>query len=283
MQEMKVFSFYHVAWTAPATEMSEFGAHRANIRSDRVLASILSHQPALVELDLGGNAIGDSGFADIVSSLQNCQCLENLGLTRNGLTCNASTMRSLGLVVTSLPKLNALHLSGNLIQDEGFQHLAPSLGQCNQLRALHLDECGLTGGGDSMALLSSVLLCLPHFECLSMCKNKIGDDGFDQLFIGLEECSQLTSLFLVCIGITSSRSMSTVVRLLQRLGHLKTLALTLNHCGGSQSDTELCQAVEGHPSLEELWGPRGMNVDAIRWLERIKGDPACVLKKVSLQ
>ena len=250
--------------------------------SSRVLASILSHQPAMVELNLGENAFGDSGFTDIASALQKCQHMEVLDFDRIGLTCNAITMQSLGLVLTSLPKLKTLSLGKNDIRDEGFQHLAPSLQQCTQLHFLSLRECGLTGDGASMALLSSVLLCLPNLECLFVGENAISDAGFDQLSIGLEECSQLTVLYLEWIGMTSSRSMSTVIRLLQRLRRLHTLSLYSNHCGGSESDLKLCQVVKEHPSLKELSLPEGMNDDVIEELCRLREDPASVLETVRL-
>ena len=231
--------------------------------SSRVLASILSHQPALVELNLDWNSFGDSGFADIAPALQKCQQMVVLGFDGLGLTCNASTMQSLGLVLTSLPKLKILSLGVNDIRDEGFQQLAPSLQHCTQLLALNLFNCGLTGGGASMALLSSVLLCLPHLERFSVGVNAIGDAGFDQLSIGLEECSHLTNLALPEIGMTSSRSMSTVIRLLQRLRRLQTLKLHRNHCVGSESNFKLCQVVKDHPSLKRLLLPIGTDDDVI--------------------
>ena len=215
----------------------------------------------------------------MATALQKCQHLEKLDLWDIGLTCDSHTMLTLSSVLASLPRLGVLDLSGNRIQDEGFIHLTPGLQQCSQLRILWLVDCGLTSDGPSMALLTLVCMCLPHLEKFSVGRNPIGDVGLNQLSIGLEECFQLYHLDLWEIGMTSSQSMSTVSRLLQRLNRLVHLDLLWNDCEGSSSDWKFCAAVKGHTSLEVLLLPKRLSGDVISQLESFQNDPTCTLKQ----
>ena len=248
--------------------------------SGPTLASIISHQPSLVECDIEGNHIADSGFTTLAPALRKCQHLEKLDLWNIGLTCDSHTVLTLSSVLASLPRLSHLNLSGNRFQDEGFIHLTPSLQQCSQLRILWLVDCGLTSDGPSMALLTLVVMCLPRLEWFFVGRNPIGDVGLNQLSIGLEECFQLDRLDLCDIGMTSSQSMSTISRLLQRLHRLVYLDLAWNDNGGSIGDWKLCAAVKGHPSLEVLFLPRGLSGDVISQLQSFQNDPTCTLKEI---
>ena len=244
------------------------------------LASIISHQPSLAEYDISWNCIADSGFTTMAPALPKCQHLLKLDLRDIGLTCDSNTMLVLSSVLASLTRLSYLNLGFNRIQDEGFIHLTPGLQQCSQLCTLGLADCGLTSDGRSMAMLTSVLLCLPHLMEFSAGNNRIGDSGLDQLSIGLEECSHLSRLSLWQIGMTS-QSMCTVSRLLQRLSGLAYLSLAENDCGGDRSDWKFCAAVKGHPSMKELWLPDGMSHDVVNQLMSCKDDPAHTLKTLS--
>ena len=74
--------------------------------SGQTLASIISHQPSLVECDIGTNHIGDSGFTAMAPAMQKCQHLEKLDLCSIGLTCDSHTMLTLLSVLASLPRLS---------------------------------------------------------------------------------------------------------------------------------------------------------------------------------
>ena len=254
--------------------------------SGQALASVVSHQPSLVEFDVMGSLndrIEDSGFTAVAPALQKCQHLESLVLGGAGLTANPNTgcVSLLAAVLKSLPQLNYLNVGSNRLTVVGIQQLAPALQQCAMLRNLWLADCSLTSDGPGMALLTSVLLSLPNLEEFSVSANRhIGDVGFDQLSIGLEECPRLTHLDLWSIGITLSQSMSTISRLLRRLHCLKSLNFDFNDGGGSSIDMKLSAAVKGHPSLEELWLPIGVKQDAIGQLKSIQEDPTHSLKKL---
>ena len=244
--------------------------------SAHLLADILSHQPALVKCNLSSNRIGDSSFAGIGSALREHKHIEELRLSGTDLT--SRSMGLLASMLASFSHLRNLDIRDNLIGEVGFKLLSSGLQQCLQLRQLYLDECGLTGDGQVTALLTMMLLCVPKLEVFSLTENRIGDAGICQLCIGLEECHQLTKLWLDDIGMASSQSIMAVSRLLRRLNMLQWLAIDNNPYSGSSNDMQLCTAVKGHPSLLELYVPEGMNRDAISRLESFANDSTCALK-----
>ena len=247
---------------------------------ERLLANILRHRSRLVESFLWSNNIGDSAFIKVGPALQKCEQLEVLDLSGTFLT--SISMELLASTLACLPRLRVLDVGWNNIAKTGFKHLAPGLQQCRQLRSLHLRSCGLSDDQDElMPLLALVLLSLPQLERFSLSDNQIGYAGLEQLFVGLEECHRLTHLGLYDVGLTSSQSVSSVSRLLQRVNKLKVLTIHDNPYHGSAiADMQLCAAMEGHPSLEELWLPKKMSRNAIDRLRHIQNDPACVLQEV---
>ena len=248
--------------------------------SERLLANILGRQSGLVECSLSYNNIGDSAFIEVGPALQKCEQLEVLNLQRTDLDIDQYGV--LASTLACLPRLRELDVSENNIAKTGFKQLAPGLQQCRQLRSLNLHSCGLRDHhGELMPLLALVLLSFPQLEKFSLSDNQIGNAGLEQLFVRLEECHRLTHLGLYDVGLTSSQSMSSVSRLLQRLNKLKVLNIHDNPYHGSAiADMQLCAAMEGHPTLEYLYLPRGMSRDAIDRLRHLQNDPACMLRKV---
>ena len=240
--------------------------------SGRLIADIVSRQPTLAECNLNRNQIEDSAFADIGSALKKCKHLKKLYLYGTGLTNRSSTL--LSSLLASLPHLSALELGYCKLDGE----ILPGLQQCTALRVLRLDDCGLTDRGQLMPLLTLTLLSLPDLEKFSLSGNQIGDTGLDQISVAMEECCQLTRLWLDDTGLTSLRSMQTICRLLQRLTRLKSLYVYGNPYTGGVLDMRLCAAVKRHPSLHTLCVSTGICRDAIRRLTHLKADPTCSLR-----
>ena len=237
-------------------------------RSITALSAVIKQQQALTVCCVGCNYIFDPGFSTSLSpALQLCRNMEKLHLDRIGVTCVSSSLSALGLLLTSLPQLNDLSLGYNPIENQGFVHLAPALQHCPQLRCLRLSYCGLTSDGPSMALLVSVILCLPRLERFCLSGNWIGDVGLDRLSVGLEECSQLTVLRLESIRISSEQSLVTLGHLLRKLHRLAVLRLSGNmFSGSSTSSAILCDAVRKHPLLKKLSLPAVTSHNALKQL-----------------
>ena len=246
--------------------------------SSRLLANVISRQPALQKVAAYENNIGDIGFVAIGRALQRCQSLVVLGLRNTGLTC--SSMRLLASVLAKLPSLYALDLRGIQMKANGFEQLAPGLQQCSRLERLLLDNCGLTDHGQVVPWLTLVLLSLPKLKKFSLSGNQIGDSGLRLLAVGLEESHQLINLWLDNIGMTSPDSMSTIIRLLKRLDKLQSLHLDDNPFTRSSKDMKLYTVVKGHPSLRLLWASRStLSPDAVSRLRSCVNDSTCVLNQ----
>ncbi|XP_059814419.1 NACHT, LRR and PYD domains-containing protein 12-like [Hypanus sabinus] len=119
------------------------------------LASALSTNPSLTELDLNDNILGDSGVKLVSVALRNQECkiqklwLNNVGLTDSGaedlvsalstkpsltvldLTSNSLTDRSvpaLRRLILTHPSLNLIELFGNRFSETGEKKLEPLRG-----------------------------------------------------------------------------------------------------------------------------------------------------------
>ena len=241
--------------------------------SGHPLADIISNQPALQKIHLADNDLRHIGYINIVPALEKCQNLEELHLWRPGLT--SSSMELLASVLTELPRRKLLDLRGIQMNANGFEQ---GLQQCPQLEILYLDDSGLTDHGQVVPWLTLVLLSLPQLKSFSLSRNQIGDSGLGLLSVGLEECHQLTEIWLDNIGMTLSESMSTISCPLKRLNRLQRLNFTNNPYTGSSTDMQLCTAVKGHPPLETLCVPSRLSDDAVSRLESFEHDSTCVLK-----
>ena len=249
------------------------------------LAAALSGKPALEELCLHNNEMGDAGFAHCVGpALQTCTRMSKLDLANIGLTCDSRSMLALAAVLVCMPQLSELRLVGNKIQDEGFLQVAPAVQRCCLLRSLSLNHCQLASSGSSMPLLASLLLCLPQLEILDISGNDIGTVGLDQLSIGLEECHRLSVLSLDYTS-GASKSFGTISRLLNRLPGLKTVSLAAFGAmpvGTSARDGErqLIRAVQQHQSLQRLNLPARCSDAMKKVIHGLAHDPAHPLQRV---
>ena len=277
---------------APALQscehMADLDLHDIGLKSDSqsmsALASMLVNLPELAALDLGSNAVlRDASFAAIVApALQNCRRIKRLGLNRVGLRSKSESMSAMARTLLSLPELTDLDLGCNMICDDGLLQLAPALQQCSQLQSLKLSFCLLSGNEANIALLVSILLCLPQLKELAVGSNRISDGGLDQLLIGLEACPQLRTLDLGPTngeGSTDSTpSLTATSRLIKRLDHLETLTLPGDTSASRSNAIQLCRAVKSSSSLRELYLPRGMSPDIVRQLQSLLADVECPLQ-----
>ncbi|XP_031530993.2 ribonuclease inhibitor-like isoform X1 [Vicugna pacos] len=149
------------------------------------LCGILAAQASLRELDLGSNALGDAGVADLCPGLLSPGSqLRTLWLWECEVT--TSGCRDLCRVLRAKETLKELSLAGNHLGDEGAQLLCESLLQPScQLEMLWVKSCSLTAA------------CCPHFSTvlarnkrlleLQLSSNKLGDAGVQELCRGLRQ------------------------------------------------------------------------------------------------
>uniref|UniRef100_A0A667YQ05 NACHT domain-containing protein n=1 Tax=Myripristis murdjan TaxID=586833 RepID=A0A667YQ05_9TELE len=166
-----------------------------------VVASALTSNPHLTELDLSENKLQDSEVKLLSAGLESPNCrLETLrsdlgggfmATTKNVLLfsnmissffrlrfcrLSESSCASLAWALKSNPHLTELDLSHNNLQDSGVKLLSAGLESLNcRLETLRLTECQVTDEG--CASLASALKSNPHLTELDLSENKLQDPG----------------------------------------------------------------------------------------------------------
>ncbi|XP_077018055.1 dynein regulatory complex subunit 5 isoform X1 [Tamandua tetradactyla] len=161
-----------------------FRLTRSKVDDDKariLIRSLLDH-PALEELDLSHNLIGDRG-ARAAAKLLSHSRLHVLNLANNQV--RASGAQSLAHALAHNTNLLTLNLRLNCIEDEGGQALAHALQTNKCLTTLHL-------GGNELSeptatLLSQVLSINTTLTSINLSCNHIGLDGGKQLLEGMSE------------------------------------------------------------------------------------------------
>ncbi|KAM6224088.1 NACHT, LRR and PYD domains-containing protein 3 [Rhynchocyon petersi] len=147
------------------------------------MASVLSINQKLVELDLSDNALGDSGVRLLCVGLRHLFCnLQKLWLVSCCLTSDCC--QDLASVLSTNQSLTRLYVGENSLGDSGIQILCEKIKypQCN-LQKLGLVNSGLTSiGCRALALALTSNQNLTH---LYLRDNPLGDKGIKVLCEGL--------------------------------------------------------------------------------------------------
>ncbi|XP_056304433.1 uncharacterized protein LOC130216564 [Danio aesculapii] len=161
-----------------------------------ILTSALNSNPShLRELNLSWNNLGDSGVKNLSDFLMNPQCrLEKL------LLCVCSITEEQCVFLTSALRSNPSHLrelnlTGNQIQNTGFNHICDILKNSQfKLQRLKLSDCNLTEEGYK-ALALALRSNPSHLIELDLRRNDPGESGVKELTDVLKDRnSQLKTL-----------------------------------------------------------------------------------------
>ncbi|XP_075375118.1 NACHT, LRR and PYD domains-containing protein 12 [Mycteria americana] len=210
------------------------------------LATMLSINQSLRELDLGDNELGDPGVRLLCEGLKHPSCqLRMLGLWHCQLT--STVCGDLAAVLSTSQSLRELDLGDNKLGDHGLQLLCEGLKHPScQLQTLRLWHCQLTSAvcGDLAAVLSTS----QSLKELDLGVNELGDPGLQLLCEGLKHPScQLQTLRLWHCQLTSTVC-GDLAAVLSTSQSLKELDLGANELG----DHGLQLLWEGlkHPSCQ---------------------------------
>ncbi|XP_078288225.1 NACHT, LRR and PYD domains-containing protein 3-like isoform X2 [Rhinoraja longicauda] len=171
------------------------------------LASALSTNTALTQLDLSGNNLGDSGVKLVSAAFRNTDCkIQRLKLCSVGLTDSGA--EDLAFALSTNTSLTELELSENNLGDSGVKLVSAALGNPDcKIQRLGLGSVGLTDSGaeDLVSALSTntsltelelgnnsltdrsvpglrrLILNLPRLELIWLSGNTFSADGRNQL------------------------------------------------------------------------------------------------------
>ncbi|XP_032890345.1 NACHT, LRR and PYD domains-containing protein 3-like isoform X3 [Amblyraja radiata] len=137
------------------------------------LASALSTNHSLTELDLSDNKLGDLGVKLVSVALRNPDCkILRLGLDGVGLTDFGD--EDLASALSINPSLTQLGLGGNNLGDSGVKLVSAALGKPDcKILAPGLDKVGLTDSGAED--LASALSTSPSLTVLDLTHNSLTD------------------------------------------------------------------------------------------------------------
>ncbi|XP_072133413.1 uncharacterized protein [Mobula birostris] len=195
------------------------------------LASALSTNPSLMELNLNDNKLGDSGVKLVSEALRNSKCkiqklwLRNVGLTDSGAQDLVSALRT-------NPSLKELSLNDNKLEDSGVKLVSAALriSEC-KIQKLWLRNVGLTDSG--VEDLASALSTNPSLTELNLSANELGDSGVKLVSAALTNskfCIQ--KLWLSDVGLTANGA-KDLISTLSTNRSLKELSLNDNKLGDS--------------------------------------------------
>ncbi|NXS75723.1 NAL12 protein, partial [Pandion haliaetus] len=237
----------------PAKQACRFDSCQLTGACCVALASVLSVNPTLMELDLAGNEdLRDGGVKLLCEGLRRGACqLQTMRLGCCNLT--ATSCKDLAAVLGTMPSLAQLDLSDNPLEDSGMRELCGALaGPGCSMQKLWLWQCRLTEA--SCGALAAVLAASPSLTELHLGNNELGDGGARRL----------------CEGLRDPACRLRMLRLWQ-------CRLTEASCGA------LAAVLAASPSLTELHlGDNELGDGGVRRLCEGLRDPACRLQTLSL-
>ncbi|XP_072354325.1 NACHT, LRR and PYD domains-containing protein 3-like isoform X2 [Scyliorhinus torazame] len=158
------------------------------------LASALSANQSLTDLELSNNNLGDSGVKILTAALRSSECkVQKLSLSDNTLT--DSCAKDLSSALNANWILKDLDLGWNKLGDSGVKFLSEALRNPDcKIRKLHLYENGITdSGAEDLASALSTKESLTH---LNLQANSFTDQSAPALRHLILNCSNLCQINL---------------------------------------------------------------------------------------
>ncbi|XP_072894830.1 NACHT, LRR and PYD domains-containing protein 3-like [Hemitrygon akajei] len=236
----------------PVGKIQKLGLYKVGLTDSGAedLASALSTNPSLTELNLGYNELGDSGVKQVSAALRNPECkIQKLGLCDVHLTDSGT--EDLVSALSTNTSLTELNLGGNDLGDSGVKLVSAALRnpEC-KIQKLQLYGVGLTDSG--VEDLASALSTNPSLTELGLSNNKLGDSGVKLVSEALKnpEC-KIQKLWLMEVSLTDS-GVEDLIAALNTSPSLTELDLGSNLLT-DRSVSVLRRLILTLPSLELIW------------------------------
>ncbi|XP_059817074.1 ribonuclease inhibitor-like isoform X4 [Hypanus sabinus] len=189
----------------PGCKIQKLGLGSVSLTAAGVedLASALSTNRSLTELDLGGNKLGDSGVKLVFEALRNPGCkIQKLDLGSVGLT--AAGVPVLSSALSTNCSLTELDLVYNELGDSGVKLVSEALRNPGcKIQKLCLRSVGLTAAG--VVDFTYALSTNPSLTELDLRDNELGDSGVKLVFEAVRNPGcKIQNLCLRSVGLTAA-------------------------------------------------------------------------------
>lgn len=205
----------------------------------QALAAALPHSRALVQLRLGNNQIGDAGAVALAAALP-ATALQELRLGANLI--GGAGAAALYRALPGVPTLARLYLHENRVGDEGAIALAAALGSAPGLQHVGLKRNAI---GDAGArALAEALPAAPALQTLDLEDNAIGDGAAAALAAALPATTALVALNLGSNSVGEEGAWA-LVRAAPQAPRLRELLLHSNPIGDEGARQAMRKACAG--------------------------------------
>ena len=162
------------------------------------IATVISCNLDLQELNLGSNNLQASGIIKIARSLQKISSLIKLYINHNNITEEAAD--DIATAISYNIHLQEVNLGNNNLQASGIIKIARSLQKISSLIKLYINHNNITDkAADDIA---AAISCNIHLQELNLGSNNLQASGIINIARSLQQISSLTKLCINCNNIT---------------------------------------------------------------------------------
>ena len=218
----------------------------------------------LTSLNLYGNLIvTEEGLRSLSTLFQSDNCrLDHLDLGRMNIDNDEAVVLATGLA--SLPSLRQLKLQGMSIGNQGLQHLARGLVNCN-LEELDMSRSMLMDSVSGLRSLGTLVGRKTNIHWLNLSDTSLSDEGLQSFVEGMENCCNLTKLSLSKNRLITANGLASLSSLFRAENvSLCTLYLYDIHLGDDGA-VALTNGLIGNKSLTHL-GFDSSSITARGWV-----------------
>ena len=156
------------------------------------IATIISHNMYLQELNLGNNYLQASGAIKVARSLQKVSSLAKLYIDHNSITHEATD--DIAAAISYNTKLEEFDVSGNNIQTVGVVKITKALKGIYTIRRLCFNNNNITG--ETADDIAAAVFCKKWLQELYICDNHLQAPGAIKIVKALQSICTLTKLYL---------------------------------------------------------------------------------------